>query len=447
MSEKSIPSTPADVLQISSASLRLVIRFVTRIAEIFGFWRYPLKSAATASEEMSTVDQLYWIYKTRNPIMKRERPAGHNLSLMSTEQFGLPVNMKPEKTIEVGACGDILRSSGIENSKDVLYEKVSELLFDRDISFANFESPITTQELIEEVIGDSGPPVECCSREQFEVLTRHKGKKFNVLNLANNHILDMGLEGIETTLNVLSEEKILNVGLNRSIDEYGSAKVIEVNGLKIGFVSDNFGLNGRTLPKKERHRIHVSNLLSKYKAPDTALLRRQIDDCNAKKCDFIFASIHWGYEFEFFPRNKQIEVARSLVEYGADSIISHHPHVIQPVEVIRTNRDKDRLAVIAYSLGSITWGFSAPHIILSLILNFKLTLGSIEGRRVTLIENFQITPVFRENFRQGDVELTRIEKLIDHTDAETVFARKAGVSEMDAIVSSVLCKEWKKYSN
>jgi poly-gamma-glutamate synthesis protein (capsule biosynthesis protein) len=444
---KSLPHTPADVLQVSSAPLRLLIKLVVKAAEVFGFWRRPLKGAATASEEMNAIDNLYWIYKTRNPIAQpgyfvRKQQAAQNLNLIV-----LPENFEPVRSLTVSASGDILRSKGIDGSKDIVFENVSELLFDQDIAFANFESPITSQTLVEEIIGDKGPPLECCSRSQFEILSGHKGRIFNVLNLANNHMLDMGLEGIETTLEVLAEKSILNVGLNNTPEEYGQAKIFEAHGLKVGFVTDCFGLNGHRLPKGEEYRIHVSNLLSKHVPPDTRLLKMQIDDCKKKQCDFVIASIHWGYEFEFFPRERQITIARMLIEYGADSILSHHPHVIQPVEIYQTERDRNRFAVIAYSLGSLTWGFMAPHITLSLILNLKLTNGFLDGKKLTYIDDLKVTPVFRAFLNEADGDVTRIEKLVDHIQDDTPLATASQVAKMEEIVALVLGEDWRGHSN
>ena len=128
-------------------------------------------------------------------------------------------------------------------------------------------------------------------------------------------------------------------------------------------------------PPEDAHRINVSRLLSKHVDPELKSFKQQIDWCKREECDFI-ASLHWGFEFEFFPRKRQVEAARELVEYGADAIFCHHPHVIQPVEYYRIRRDPSRVAVIAYSLGSLTWGFTAPHLVLSLLLDLKLTKGS-----------------------------------------------------------------------
>jgi len=168
------------------------------------------------------------------------------------------------------------------------------------------------------------------------------------------------------------------------------------------------------MPAAEAYRINTAKLLSKFVEPELNLLKRQIDDCKNEGCDFIIASVHWGYEFEFFPRKRQVVAARALVEYGADIVLCHHPHVIQPIEYYRTQRDPDRVAVIAYSLGSLAWGYTAPHIVLSVILNITISKGSRQGKNLTYVEKVSVTPIFRSAVDRGGKTLTRIEKLADH---------------------------------
>jgi poly-gamma-glutamate synthesis protein (capsule biosynthesis protein) len=366
---------------------------------------------------MTLPDIYYWAYKSANPVTRTEKgERAADLLLTDKSVVGLPRGFEKHSSITMGAGGDLLQAEGLELSKDVLFESVADLLFDQTIAYANFESPVTNQPLVKEVIGDKAAPIECSSREQFDVLTRHKGRRFDVLNFANNHTFDMGVEGMDNTLRIFAEEGILDSGTNRRPEEYGQGRILVREGIKLGFVSATFGLNGQPVPDRERYRINVSKLLSKFVAPDLDLLKRQIDHCKSQGCDFIIASMHWGFEFEFFPRKRQVEAARALVEYGADAIFSHHPHVIQPVEYYRTRRDPNRVAVIAYSLGSLTWGYTAPHIVLGAILNLTLSKGRFEGRELTYIDKARVTPVFRSAVDSGGRTLTRIEKLADHLD-------------------------------
>ncbi len=325
----------------------------------------------------------------------------------------LPEGFEKERSISLAAVGDLIPSDGLEYSKDVLYEHVADLIFDQTISYASLESPLTNQERKAEVISDKESPIECCSREQFDVMKGHKGKFLTVIHTASNHMFDMGAEGVHTTLDQFARDGIVDIGTNRDPSQYGKGKILERNGIKIGFISAAFGLNGRNPAQDQAYLIHVAKLLPKRGPSDLALLKQQIDHCRGQQCDVIIASLHWGYEFEFFPRQRQIDIAHTLIEWGVDALIGHHPHVIQPVEYYRTQRDPERVAVIAYSLGSLLWSYTAPHLVLSAILNLSFAKGMYRGKPTTYIHDASVTPVFRSQVRDGDRTLTRIEKL-DH---------------------------------
>ncbi|MGR3802712.1 CapA family protein [Marinibacterium profundimaris] len=444
MTFRPLPQTPADRLQVSSAPLRAVIRLVTGLAERFGFWSDPMKGAAAEAGEMGALDNLYWIHKTRHPITRAEPGVdAQALAGFDPAQITLPEGFETGASLSFGACGDILRSPGIDGSQDRIYENIAPLLFGQDVAYANFESPVTRQPLVEEVIGDAGPPIECCSPTQFDILASHKGRYFDVLNTTSNHTFDMGVEGVETTQEMLETHGILGTGTQRRPDDYGRARVMERNGIRLGFVSDCFGLNGHKVPDAEAYRIHVSDLLPRRGAPDLSLLERQIADAKAQGCDFIIASVHWGFEFEFFPRARQVHALRALVEAGADAVIAHHPHVIQPLEIYRPERDADRQAVIAYSLGSLTWGFMAPHIALSLVLNLKLAKGRIGGVDKVLIAGAKVTPVVRTHGEEAGQEVTRIEPLADLEAGKAVLGAP-DVARLSGHAGLVLGQGWRR---
>ena len=133
----------------------------------------------------------------------------------------------------------------------------------------------------------------------------------------------------------------------------------------------------------------------------------------------IVASLHWGYEYEFFPRQHQVEVAHALVEAGVDVIAAHHAHVLQPVEYYRPQRDPDRTAVIAYSLGNLTTSFSAPHLVLSGVLNLTIVKGHINGEEKTIVLEAQLIPVVQRDFLAGDLPVIQLEKLETVSESET----------------------------
>lgn len=124
-------------------------------------------------------------------------------------------------------------------------------------------------------------------------------------------------------------------------------------------------------------------------------------------------------------------------------MIAHHPHVIQPLEIYRPERDADRQAVIAYSLGSLTWGFMAPHIALSLVLNLKLAKGRIGGVDKVLIAGAKVTPVVRTHGEEAGQEVTRIEPLADLEAGKAVLGAP-DVARLSGHAGLVLGQGWRR---
>ncbi|MCC8968890.1 CapA family protein [Bradyrhizobium brasilense] len=437
-----LPASPAEVFR---ASVRT--RAAVQCAAWLRLWDRPLQDVATDLEEMKFADMAYWFYKSARPIIKSERNVPQILFLHDRSVVKLPDEFRSDTSVALSASGDLIQADGLESSRDFLFENVASALFDADISFANYESPVADEEVVRRAIGDGRTAMMCCSFAQYSALTGHRGRRFTVLNVANNHILDLGIEGVEATRRAMARTGIIDIGAPRHPGEYGRANIVVKNQVTIGFVSATFGLNAHQLPESETFRVHTAKLLSRYVPTDLALLKMQIEDCKKQGCDFIIASIHWGYEFEFFPRSRQIDAAHSLIEEGVDLILGHHPHVIQPLEYYRTKRDPDRIGVIAYSLGSLTWGwYTAPHLVLSMILNIQLSKGSRNGARRTYIESIKPIPVFRSISCQGKRTLMRIEKLEDHLDQCTSSPSAARINQMKDYVDLVFGSQMKSLS-
>lgn len=382
-----LPITPFEKLNISSPVLKGIIAVVMKMADTFGFWRTPRKGAASDVPEMGLMDNLYWVHKSKNLVSLPESDLDTSAFMETIDAELVPVVADAQK-LTLSFAGDILRTHRAEPVKDEIYSAIQDLLFDANLSIANYESPVTTQPLVDEVIGDTGPPMECASEAQFEALTSHNGKFIDVLNLANNHIFDMGVKGVETTLAALKKHNILPLGVFDDSTRSKIATTMEKNGIKLGFATSTFGTNGRTLPDDAALGVNVAKLTSKHQVPDTALLKAQISSAQDTGCDLIIAVVHWGHEFELFPRRAQQLAAENLAECGADIIVCHHPHVAQPVQLYRT-KSGERTVPIAYSLGSLLWGFAHEKIATSTIL--QVDVQKANGK--TEIAGVTVTPV------------------------------------------------------
>jgi poly-gamma-glutamate synthesis protein (capsule biosynthesis protein) len=411
-----LPATPLEALSISGA-LRFIVKTLHRSADIFGFWKYPSKKAAADFEDWSLMDKIRWGYKSKNPVLRGEKGAQLEAFLKNNQkEFSLPNGFEKKYSVTFSAVGDLIKVEGLENSRDKLYEKVAGLIFAKDISYANLESQLTDRDIGAYTFSEKETPPLCLTKEQYDAIKGHRGKQFTLMHTACNHTFDTGLDGLTTTLAQLEKDRITDLGTNRQVSEQQQGRIIEKNNIKIGFVSATFGLNGKVVPDGKEYTVNVVKFHPYQKKladsnPDLTLLNNQIAYCRERGCDIIIASLHWGYEYEFFPRQHQIELAHALVEAGVDVILAHHAHVLQPVEYYRPQRDPGRTAVIAYSLGNLTTSFSAPHLVLSGVLNLTIVKGLVDGEEKTVVREAQLIPVVQKDFMAGDLPVIQLEKL------------------------------------
>jgi len=163
----------------------------------------------------------------------------------------------------------------------------------------------------------------------------------DVVSLANNHVLDFGPEGLEDTISVLDEVGILRPGAGSNNAEAYAPRVLTLdNQIRVAFVSASAVIPGGFAAGAERPGVADA----KWAIPRVLAAVRAAAAGN----DVVVVSVHWGAERETCPSEEQRDLARQLIEAGANIILGHHPHVLQPIETF------DR-TVIAYSLGNFAW--------------------------------------------------------------------------------------------
>jgi poly-gamma-glutamate synthesis protein (capsule biosynthesis protein) len=158
-----------------------------------------------------------------------------------------------------------------------------------------------------------------------------------VVNIANNHIMEYGSEGYKRTLEALDQEKIFYTGHAQEI--YSNELLIKIEGI-------NFGFLGYSLIED-----HSVNKLYAFSGLETILSHASRF---SKKCDHLILLLHWGDEFILQPTVEQIEFGHKLIDSGVRVIIGHHPHVYQGMELFNEG-------IIYYSLGNfifdMLWSF------------------------------------------------------------------------------------------
>ena len=217
--------------------------------------------------------------------------------------------------------GDIMLGRNVQGNT-LVFDNFKEILQEADITVGNLESPLCSLPFI------SGKKYLFSASEDNASLLKSSG--FNVLTLANNHIIDCKEEGIKRTREALDKEGLVYVGLGEGRQE---VKIVEVDNRKIGFLAYCKPIY---FFKKVKGPYVIDSLIAK----DVAKASQEVD--------FLVVCLHWGEEYEKEPSLKQIELAHSLVDAGADIIVGNHAHHIQKIEEYNGG-------IIAYCLGNFVF--------------------------------------------------------------------------------------------
>lgn len=247
-----------------------------------------------------------------------------------------------------------------------------------DIAVTNLECPLTDSDT---KIEKTGPTLKG-SPETIQAL---KFAGFNLLTLANNHIMDYGFRGLEDTINLCEKNQIDYCGAGSNYLEASKILYKIVKQKKVAFIclaENEFSTTVSDVPGANPL-DPVSNYYMIKEARDNA--------------DFVFVIVHGGHEMYSFPSPRMKQTYRFFIDTGADAVIGHHPHYISGYE-----RYKD--GVIFYSLGNFIFENSID----------KLPQWHI-GFGVKFILNarnliFNIIP-FAQGYDKDGLELLKNEKL------------------------------------
>ncbi len=228
-------------------------------------------------------------------------------------------------TVTVSAIGDVMlggdpRKSSFGRFED-LWKKGSGYFFAKikselkGISIANLEMPLINTSKV------ANGSRSYIFRGKTTYAQALKAGGVDAVDLDNNHIMDYGSSGYNSTRSAVS---------GQGIGSFGRGKVcyITQNGVKVGFA----GFRPESIS------------LSKMKSSVKALKQR---------CDVAVISFHWGTEYRYKATASQVAYGRAAVQAGADLVLGHGPHVVGGIELYRNKH-------IVYSLGTIISTVTLP---------------------------------------------------------------------------------------
>lgn len=249
---------------------------------------------------------------------------------------------KPPGAISLLAVGDICLAHNVERimaarGRGYPFAALEPTLRKADIVFGNLECCLAT----------SGQPVP--KRYNFRGHPRGalalSEANIRVVSLANNHALDYGKPALAETIEHLRKAGVVAVGAGHTLAEARALRIVSVRGVRVGFLA-YLGLFPSILPL----RAHEPGI----DMAELPRLRREVAAAR-RKVDILVVSMHCGVEQSRKPSPLQRAIAHAAVDAGADLVIGHHPHVVQPVERYRGK-------IIAYSLGNFVFDPSLSSI-------------------------------------------------------------------------------------
>ncbi len=214
------------------------------------------------------------------------------------------------------------------------FRNVRDIFHEDDLTMVNFEGTLTTAGKNRDKLENS---FLFRADPSFVSMLPYGGVE--TVSLENNHVLDMGEDGLAET-----KATLLSAGITYASED--EPAVFTVKGVKIGSLAyQTFG---------GRHDEIIAKL-----PEDIGELRQQ-------GCQIVIVSYHWGAEKDYKPNDNQVRLGRATIDAGADLVIGHHSHRINPVEYYNGK-------YICYSLGNFSFaGHNKPDDMSTYIFQIRM---------------------------------------------------------------------------
>jgi len=324
--------------------------------------------------------------------------------------------VRKNNELTVAFAGDICLGMGMsdiirENGTDYLFENVGPYFGQADLRVGNLECC-----LIDSSFSDyHKKQLMAVPLDTAKVLDKNR---FDILGLANNHILDCGIESLVLARKYLDQEGIVYFGAGLNINEAIEIAYINVNGRVIAFLG--FG---------DTTRYYAGNSKAGIAPLSRKLMAEQIGKAK-RRADLVIVSLHADMEFTYYPSTWRVKLSRWLIEQGADIIAQHHPHVMQGIEQYKQG-------LIAYSLGNFIFNWNGSEYLCkregvadSFILN--VTVNFTENKPQFL---WQVIPV--------NIDLTGKPHVLKNEKARPILQHMKKLSN-DLKDNKRLRKEWRR---
>jgi poly-gamma-glutamate capsule biosynthesis protein CapA/YwtB (metallophosphatase superfamily) len=215
---------------------------------------------------------------------------------------------------------------------------------------------------------------------------------FDLLVTSNNHSNDSGKDGVLHTIDVLQNAGFYQTGTFRSQAErdYYYPLIIYKGDFKLAILNYTYGTNG--IPTTPPVVVNEIN---------DAQIQADIGQAKLFQPDFIIPIMHWGDEYQLNENENQQQLAKKMLEWGADFVVGMHPHVVQPIKSYEVPQadGTSRPAVVAYSLGNFISAQVKTNTEGGLMFEIELLKDRASGKTALGAQHY--IPVYRYVHREN----------------------------------------------
>ncbi|WOO86917.1 CapA family protein [Mollicutes bacterium LVI A0039] len=291
--------------------------------------------------------------------------------------------------IKFGAIGDVilydpqyypLDSNGMYDF-DLMFEPVRERIKQYDV--AMFVQESIAAGCIETY------PTFCSPFEVSDYMQDEMG--MDIVSVANNHILDQGMDGVFNALNYYEEIDFDYIGAKLEAEQ--KPLIVDYDGIKIGYLSYATTYNGFSPPEEYAFM---------FKEYSEELLLSEIEYLKTSDVDAIISYIHWGDEYTYSSNETQKLIAKQMASGGVNVIVGSHPHVLQ--EVSEITNDDGSTTLVAYSLGNFTAAQQTyvAETAYAGFLEFSLVFNMSDGAVVDVTyDQVNFFPTYNSSYHEG----------------------------------------------
>ncbi|MCM3708364.1 MULTISPECIES: CapA family protein [Cytobacillus] len=254
------------------------------------------------------------------------------------------IEPRKDQKLTMTMVGDVMMGRHVEevtkrHGADYLFRHVKPYFDASDYVSGNFEHPILKDDVNKYEKTDKSIHL----RTDMDAIHAVKNAGFTVMNLANNHLMDYGEEGLRDTLDVFNRYNMDYVGGGENRKEAKEhINYQDVNGVRVATLGFTDAFVEGSIATKDRNGLLSAN-------PDVLFdMIEKAKNENHGNADLVVVNVHWGQEYDTEATPRQKALAKAMVDAGADIIIGHHPHVLQSFDVYKDG-------IIFYSLGNFVF--------------------------------------------------------------------------------------------